>query len=548
MKKVNNNYIYTPVSLWNDFSVNASFQESFISELTNDGIVFKSVYFYGRQLESERVRIFANLACPINGNGATIVLVDEPNKPSNMETVSFFAKMGYSVIAPQLMGETDGEENFTRYPELISYANYEQVKDKLFNVEQTAKETCWYEWASVVRCTIAFAKYSFNTDKIGLVGIKNGSNVCFMSCTEDVKSFVSIFGAGWQTFKDEDRLFESESLSDQQRKFIAGIEAESYAPYIKCPVLFLSTTNSREFNFERAVDTLARFPKEPYCDFTPKMRYYLDENSLEEFKLFFQKTLLEEDVKLYKSPEVSVSAKVDLITVDAVFDAKEDILSCEMYYSNASVDVYKRNWNIFSDEICDTYLISSKYLSEYVSVFVRVKYKNGVCVSSPVVVKKIGLGTQKIANPIFSGKKNENTFVCRMPSKVSAGLFFNTNEEGVSIVEGPFSIKGAFCKSGLINYKIGEVSSLLTSNEIIKFDIYSERYNDLTVSLLVEEDEVKEYKINVNIKGAKIWQNICESIAEFKNELGKSIKDFSSVFALAVYSEEEFLITNLLII
>lgn len=547
MKKDNINIIYTPVSLWNDFVEETSFQESYISQLENEGIVYKTLYFSGRQVEGERVRIFANIACPTNGNGATLVLVDQPSEDVSIETVKFFAQMGYTVIAPQLKGETEGEY-FTKYPEAIKYANYDQVKEKLFNVEQTAKQTCWYEWACVVKNTINFAKIVLTSDKIGLVGIKNGSNICYMSCGKDVDCFVSFFGAGWQTFKDEDKLFETDILSDERRKFIAGIEAESYAPYINCPVLFLATTNNFEFNFERAVDTLARFPKEPYCDFTPKMRFYLDEDSLNECKLFFEKCLLNKDIVLYKSPEVLVSSKEDLITVEAIFDCKQDIVNCELYYSNASVDVYKRNWNMFSDEVCDTYVISSKYLSEYVSVFVRVKYKNGVCVSSPVVVKKIGLGEQTIINPLFSGRKNENTFICRMPSKVSAGLFFNTKDEGVSIVEGPFSIKGAYCKNGLINYKIGEISSLLSSNEIIKFDVYSKKYNDLTIALLVEEDEVKEYKLNISLKGAKIWQNVCEGLGEFKDEFGRSIKDYSSVYAITFYSEEDFLVTNLLIV
>jgi len=547
MKNSINNYIYTPISLWNDFIIDCSFKESFISELDNGGIVYKDLYFSAGISENERVRVFATYACPINNNGNTIILVGDPSESISLEKITLFAKMGYCVLMPDLQGKSE-LENFTKYPESISYANYCNASSILFNVKQTVKQTCWYEWASVVRYSIAFCASTLKAKRIGLVGIKKGSDVCYMSCTKDIDCFVSMFGAGWQMFKDEDKFVEVQNLTDEQRMFIAGIEAESYAKYINCPVLFLAPTNNAEFDFERSVDTLARLEGDAYCDFTPRMHNYLDYQSLNECKLFLKKHLDKQEIDLYSSPELTITNKETSITISVKYDRIEEIEKCLLYYSNASVDVYKRNWNLSSSEISDIYHIDGKPLSDYVSVFVRVLYKNGVSVCSPVVVKKINAGIVKRVNPLYAGRKNENSFACLKPENIVSGLFFNEKETGVEIVNGPFNINGAYCQGGLVSYKIGEISSLLTASDMIKFDIFSEKYNDFTVSLLVDEGENKEYKVCESFKGAKIWQNFCENLSEFKDETGRSIKDYSKIFAICFYSEEEFLITNLLAI
>ena len=40
------------------------------------------------------------------------------------------------------------------------------------------------------------------------------------------------------------------------------------------------------------------------------------------------------------------------------------------------------------------------------------------------------------------------------------------------------------------------------------------------------------------VKGAKTWNNFCESLLDFKDANGKSIKDFSSIYAITFYSDD----------
>ena len=56
--------ILTPVTLWKDFDATLPLNEETISEREEDGIVFRDVYFYGRQTEKGRVKIYAQYVFP----------------------------------------------------------------------------------------------------------------------------------------------------------------------------------------------------------------------------------------------------------------------------------------------------------------------------------------------------------------------------------------------------------------------------------------------------------------------------------------------------
>ncbi len=205
-----------------------------------------------------------------------------------------------------------------------------------------------------------------------------------------------------------------------------------------------------------------------------------------------------------------------------------------------------------SKKIETQYSISANLVSNVISCFVRVKYKNGFTTSSPITTKLLsGYKNRKLTNVLFSGKTETNSFACLKPLSIVAQDFYKDREVGVDVVKGPFGIFGAYCKSGLINYSIGESSQYLDSSFMIKFDFYSQKYNNFFVSLLTcegEEGVLKEYKISITVKGAKTWNNFCESLLDFKDANGKSIKDFSSIYAITFYSDEEFLISNLLVV
>ena len=60
------------------------------------------------------------------------------------------------MLMPDYRGEWDGCEEYTIYPEGISYANYRLAGRHLDFADESAKETSWYEWVAVARYCLKY--------------------------------------------------------------------------------------------------------------------------------------------------------------------------------------------------------------------------------------------------------------------------------------------------------------------------------------------------------------------------------------------------------
>lgn len=546
-----NDIILTPITIWKNFVIDDNFQESFISELSYDGIVFKNLYFSGREVGNEKVRIFATLAQNISvSSDNVIVLVGDPSEGINMDRIKFFTAMGYTVISPDLFGFSENT-NFTKYPDLVSYANYDACKNELTRVKENVIKTPWYEWACVVRYSVAFAKKYLKAKNVALVGVHNGSNVCFMSVNNDIDCFVSVFGACIDNdyTADTDCSNGVKLLSDEGRRFFAGIQPESYCRHIKCPVLYLSATNNKGFDLLNACNALNYLQNEVYYNFSPRLRHYILKNGLVECEKFLSKYLgKNNDVYLYSTPELSINVKDGKIVLDVEIDEKqEDLEWVKLYTSSGEEKYYKKNWIRVSRETKKQYVLEEKNYSGKISAFVIAHYKDGSSVSSSVVEKKVNVLKKKAIPPIYSGTKSSSFASLNAYGYVLGGIFLQ-EERSVDVLAGPFGILGAYSPSGLITFKICESNELLSPSTILKFDLYCQTYSVGTIGLLVDENgETVQYNRVVTVNGGSVWQRVVESLDSFKTDEGKTLKNYKGVYAISFYSEEKFLLNNLIL-
>lgn len=541
--------ILTPVSLWKDFVVERSFMESCISSFCFDGVETKNVYISGRTIGDSQVRIYCTVACPQNlAVKNFVIIVGDPSESINFELIKIFVNMGYGVLMPDLRGN-DGvsEGNFTRYPQEIRYADYVFSQNDRYNVKDSVKNTCWYEWACVVRSTIVYAKSELNAVSIALVGVKEGADVCWMSLTENVDCFVDFFGAGWTAYKDiADR--DNALLSSGKRMFVAGIDAESYAPYCNCPVIYFTATNSKDFSCEECSETVLRTKGDKFFVFSAGQALYLSKQSIFSCETFLKKYLKGDNVFMPEvSPSLEIVLKDGVVRFDFMTSELERVESFKLNISSGESDAYKKNWVLIYEGKDTSFAVNEKDFSDNVTAFLSVRYEGGAEFCSPITTKKIGNHPKKLMAPLFTGNKNDNTFISRaIESEVVAGLFYG--DEGVVISEGPFGIKGAYSKNGLVSYKITEYGNLLENFNDIKFDLYCPSFVDFIVGIFCDENGKEvHYKYNIKIKGAKVWQNFCISFDDFKSDSGKSIKDNSTIYAFSFYSSGKFIVNNVLV-
>ncbi len=562
--------ILTPSAVWKDFKGDLPLKDSKVNEMTYDGISYSEVYFSGREINSSRVRVYGLYArpnpLPANRKIGALLIMPDFCDTINLEIVNHFAKMGYAVLMVDYRGDVGENTNHTIYPSEIEYANY--GKEDMFTVERTAKETCWYEWACVGKYAISYLKSRLEVDKIALLGIKQGANVGWQMLynEERISCFVSLFGAGWQAYKG---LFKSEGtdikMDDERYRWLGGVDAHVYAQYCNCPVLYLTATNSSEYDCERGVDTLSRLNEKIPCSFnyTPRLRQTIDKKSTDDIALFLKKHITKAGAasdRLYfpESPNVSLALGEDGRTVFAKVTVSEPdkLKSITVYLSEGVYDPSKRNWcqmlsvKAKNTPDCKYFKLPMGGGSNFAHAFAVADYKNGVSVSSRIVIKKFEENIPSTpASMLYSSKNGVDCFtVCDEIGHSVGKIFFNENS-GVELVECANGIVGVTSRYGLLSYRIVESRFNPNIRSIIKLDVYCEDYTVLNVSVVVTENGVqRDYATTLELKGSKVWQKVQIDLASLKSVERMGIKGFEDIIAVKIEAESRFAVNNLLLI
>lgn len=549
------NAFLTPTSLWDGFDDQLPLKEAEVNKIKVENTVMTELYFSGRAIESERVRIYGFYSEPgdVDVKGALLYLSGE-NETIGFDSLKDFVAAGYAVLSVDLYGERNQLKNHTEYPQSVSYANIENCGRHKDFVDESAKETCWYEWVSVARYAVSFLK-SKGYKKIGVIGDKTGANVGWQLVAFDkrIDCFVSLFGAGWTAYKDELKYSDSpEPERDESfKKYVAAVDAHAYAQYVKTPVLFLTSTNGEFMEFDRAGDTLSRIDKKVPCyyDFSIGYNAHLDEKSEKDVFLFLSEYLSEEKIKLPKNPELTVSDKDGKLRFTVDVDHNEKISAVKLAVNDGVIRSAFRTWKIYDMKHVGNgnYEFDYSPLSERTFAFCRVEYTNGAALSSKEACKR-GEETRQFVHKLVYSCENGLNGICFQDEKGGDGKAFL--KRVIELRNGAFDIGGAYSPDGLISYAFLENKFALSENSLLKFDIYAEEYAAIKLTLfeLDLSGEIKEYLYTGEFKAEKLWQNSLVKITDFKSESGFTVKNYGGIIALGIKSESKFLINNVLVV
>lgn len=560
------NTILSPVMLWEDFDASQPLKESVIGEEVYGDAVYKEMYFSGRDTKDGRVRIFGVYAkskfTGKKSNKGAILILPDADQTVNYEIINLYVDQGYSVLMVDYRGQWNDTENFTKYPSCVAYANYSEVSDKLNDVPVTAKETCWYEWASVAKYAVSFLSSRLEVERIGILGIKNGANIGWILCGTDarVNCFVPLFGAGWRGYKG---IFknggEELNSTDSMLRYLAGVDAHAYAQYVKCPVFFMTATNSREFDFDRSVDTMMRISDGVinYTNYSPYYSDVLGKNCRRNIDLFFAKYLLDFKLLFPSEPVLSCLVEGNTVTCDLEIDYSElkKPKTITVYVAEGGTNPANREWQtatpikgLRDDKKSFTYLITGN--TEFVTLFAVVEYRCGVTVSSKAICKKVSFVAENKQRLLYSSKDKLATFsACNLNRKTTAGVFFEEGDE-IDYPQGANGIAGISSPYGIVTYRMNNKNVALTSNSLVIVDVYAEEFTTLKATLLVEISplETVDYSVTIDLRGGAIWQNISIKASDFKNAYRLSIKDYEKVVGIKFETETKCIFNNILII
>ncbi|MDY6367274.1 MAG: hypothetical protein SPL13_01990, partial [Clostridia bacterium] len=473
------------------------------------------------------------------------------------------AKCGYFAVAADFSGKKEGKNGFTVYPSEVEYANYEIVKNSLYEISDDVKHSAWYEWGSVAKYVVNYLSSRSVVTGVGAIGVGLGASVLWEIAANEnnLACAVFLFDAGWNAYfkkgnKKSDGV--SPEFNDDDLKFLAGVDAQAYASSVKIPTLVISATNSVSFDFDRAADTVQRMNKAQYAaiDYSVNRVSVLDASAHKDISYFLSEILLKgkKAENMPSLPEIECYTEDGEIEIE--IDAAEEGLKKVVLYAAEGDEVQQlRSWKIageiFADEYCDGQFVF-RYLpyqnSGICSFFVRAVYESGFTVASPVATKKFAptdVKTSHKSKLIYSGRE-----------KFSASAFapcfekvkiFESEGTDVTEVKGPMDIVGLKATCGLITFKVNSEKDKPADDSIFVLDVCADEGADITFSLLTGNDfKGMEFSAKISCPSARSWRNFTLPLAKFKSAEGMGIKGFDEVTAIKITADKPFLINNFL--
>ena len=457
-------------SLWKKFNTETCLGASEWGMEVHNGKRYSHVSYSGHKVQDGDVRIYAKFVRSDDEiKRPVVLLLPDAGKPLDQELLDYFADKGYAVLMPDYSGkmETDEEgEMRTSYPPSLSYANYEQAN--LYQVQENeADKTAWFEWTYVALYSIEYLKSRSDIGNIGVVGIKKGGDIAWQTfLSPDVKCGIPVNSAGWHSFLNVAKFGTNvaHNLSDETHRYIAAVEAQSYAPYAKCPVLMLCALRELDFDCDRAYDTYSRIGYEEgnALVYSSNTGACIGPHALADMDLFMEKNLKGREIYIPDTLNVALNETGEGVEITVSCDKEGILEEVGIYYSEANINTksnyreWRRVLEIDGKSVKDgevKHVIKPFGSAKACYVYAYAKYINGFRVMSKIISKRFTAQAENAVKSrmLFSGKEKD-CFVIAKHEDISVGGVFLEREAVPKIALGYGDIKrlSAFLKEIII--------------------------------------------------------------------------------------------------
>lgn len=553
----------TPVTLWKDFDESLPLEEETLSERTEEGTIFRDVCFYGREVGKERVKIYAQYVLPAGEECfPAVMILFEAGCPFDETFIRRFTSRGYGVLCVDYCGD-NGTLLHTVYPESIDYANYVRAGSHLDRAEPTAKETSWYEWAGVARYAAKFLSTRAEITRFGAIGLRTGGEVLFkIAPYSRLSCMISVCAAGWLAYRGMEKFAEGEkkAFDEEHHRFIAGIDSQSYAPYVRCPVLLLSAVNDKKHDYDRVYDTFQQLDPaiEKAFLYSSHGNGLIGMHSLADIDLFLDKYLKERSV--FVSEPISLSVEEDEngnLVARAEFDKEGELREYGIFYTERITGSHARDWtrvlgvpsNLNGN--IGTFPLDLYEKSDRALVYAFANYSNNFSVTSKiqeVIVKKQYKNVCVKSRIVYSSERDALNGISgfRRRARSIADCFADGKGVDAKLLPGYGGILGATAEAGVVSYRVNEPRYSAPEGASLRFDAYCAEDATIKVTFYFDEDEEKGFTAEARISGGGKWKSILFDAGEFKSATGLHLENFENALSLVFVGSEQVLINNVL--
>ena len=269
---------WSPEDLWRGIDVEKLPLEVEITKRWEEsGCGYQALTYVSEVADGAKIRIFGMFGAPKGAKHLPGILhIHGGGQTASLAWVQYWAKRGYACVTYDFCGPWENRTEFTDWGPLAKNCN--MASNGVYQVHPTPRMSGWFHWALAGRraLTLVAQMPEVDPDRLGIFGISVGGTLCWLVAGTDarVKAAIPIYGCGYNVDRrkagfgivpGEDQLIYQEALAP-----------EAYAPYIKCPVFFLSASNDHHGWMDDSLDALGAVQATTRQAFTPHYIHHIE--------------------------------------------------------------------------------------------------------------------------------------------------------------------------------------------------------------------------------------------------------------------------------
>ena len=557
--------ILTPISLWKDFDASLELQPEVLDSWESDGILYRETAFSGRQTDTGRVRIYGVEVRPLAEEKLpALLLLTEANSAVDLRLAERFARRGYCVFCMDYRGETAETGNYTHYPEDVDYANLLRAERRFLHADDGAKKTAWYEWTAAAIYAVRYVRSLPYVTSVGAMGSREGGEIVWKLMTvSDLSCGICINAAGWLADRDTYKFSEEATVdrAEEKRLFVAGIDSQSYAPFVRCPVLMLIATTDTYVDADKAYDTYVRINKEQFATIHYSMGYggAIDQSGIKDADMFMDKYLKEREIFIARPLSIALEEGDESLYAVVCPDGQGESVAEAVYFAEDNHEAHRREWVKCAEAECaedgkKRFSLPLYRFAETAFAFGQSECSSGFTVSSKITFKKLEKSYKNAvmhSKILYDSRMNGDFFLpVDCSDALLGGCFWTDAGVAPTKAEGYGKITGMTCPHGLKTYRISQRRYAPEERSLLHLSLYSQTdcYVDVSVIKKLSDGNHEQYTATVFCAGGGKWKNVVLPSYNFKSSVGAPLNSFCGCHTLQFVEQDGkiFIVNNIL--
>lgn len=517
--------VMSPAEIWEGYDPREEpLDEEILDTWEADGVTYKEVYFNGERFDGKQVRIYGIYAAPAEGENLPALLhIHGGGQTVNEDWLKEFSGRGYAILTINWGGKWPNREKVTQWHEVSNGNHRERVGRQV--TEPSPRSDAYYLWtqASMRALTYLESQAEVDPSRMGAFGISMGGTIMWnLAFDPRIKAGCAIYGAGWNSFSHKDPKYAIDhpgyTPTQNELRWRASLAPEASAPYVRFPMLFLSSSNDRHGYMDRAEDSLALMPADvPRAwALTPRFRHHIGADFIHTLPAWMDVHLKGEG-SWPENPDAKMSVGADGGPIFVLKpDRGQEVKKVEVFYSLETPFAVNRHWrHAKSSGRGDAYVAATPVMNagEYLFAFANVTYRSGLVVSSPlqaVIPETIGAVAtiRKPSRVFYDGAEgvgdwtHASTGTDPIPARAKHRL---------SAAVGPGGLPAlAVDRVGPMSYAPSDPEFRAPKGAALQFDIKTEQGEAFALKLHKNYwvSDFETYSCEVELEGSDEWQTV----------------------------------------